>query len=106
MHPADANTLGRGNGAAALRVTFCPAPEQTNHDNDQKRHMPEDAISSTTRWSPTRRQLLRAEAAGAAALGASTLGTSRVWAQPAPGGDPVREPFTLGVASGDPQPDG
>jgi alkaline phosphatase D len=98
--------LGCGNGAVALRVMFCPAPEQTNHDNDKEKHMPEDAISSRIRWSPTRRQLLRAGAVGAAALGASTLGTSRVWAQPAPGDAPVREPFTLGVASGDPQPDG
>lgn len=55
--------------------------------------------ASGHRWSPTRRQLLQVGAAGAAALGVGPLvGRSSA--------APVRDPFTLGVASGDPLPDG
>ncbi|WP_433555836.1 alkaline phosphatase D family protein [Pseudonocardia xinjiangensis] len=68
--------------------------------------MPEHTAKPRPHWSPTRRQLLRVGAVGAAALGVSSLGESAAWAQAGPAGGPVREPFTLGVASGDPMPDG
>ncbi|MDQ3424382.1 MAG: alkaline phosphatase D family protein [Actinomycetota bacterium] len=55
--------------------------------------------------SVSRRQLLLGGAAGAATLGASTLFGPAAWAVPANRG-PVRAPFTLGVASGDPLPGG
>ena len=56
-------------------------------------------------WSPSRRDVLCAGLVGAAAAGASSFGLPRSPAQ-APQGRPVRAPFTLGVASGDPLPDG
>ena len=56
-------------------------------------------------WSPSRRDVLRAGVMGAAAVGASSLGVPRSRAQ-APQGGPVSAPFTLGVASGEPAPDG
>ncbi|KIH98438.1 alkaline phosphatase [Streptomonospora alba] len=56
---------------------------------------------------PTRR---RALAAGGATLGAAALGGPPAWADPDQNGTGGRgrisEPFTLGVASGDPLPDG
>jgi len=54
-------------------------------------------------WSVSRRRVL---VAGAAALGASALGTPSGWASPPRNRGPVRAPFSLGVASGDPTPDG
>ena len=66
-----------------------------------------------TETSPTnsprisRRRLLRGGATvGAAALGTSVLGGPSAWAVSPTNRGPVREPFTLGVASGDPMPDG
>ena len=56
---------------------------------------------------PTRRQVLLAGAGLAgAAVGASSLGGSWAWAAPPPQAMALREPFTLGVASGDPLPGG
>ena len=62
-------------------------------------------ITARASWSPSRRDVLRAGLVGAATIGASTLGTPRSRAQ-SPAGGPVRGPFTLGVASGEPLPDG
>ena len=61
--------------------------------------------SGPTAWSPSRRDILRAGLVGTAAVGASSLGLPKGWAQAATGG-PVRNVFTLGVASGEPLPDG
>lgn len=55
-----------------------------------------------SRQPPTRRQLLQATGLG------SALGLLPAWARSAPAGGiahPDHNPFTLGVASGDPQPD-
>ncbi|WP_291588211.1 alkaline phosphatase D family protein [Comamonas sp. UBA7528] len=55
-----------------------------------------------SRQPPTRRQLLQASCLG------SALGLLPAWARSAPAGGiahPDHDPFTLGVASGDPQPD-
>ncbi|GAA4936581.1 alkaline phosphatase PhoD [Streptomonospora halophila] len=75
-----------------------PAPENTPNP---------DPPLSTAAASPTRR---RALTAGGAAIGALALGTGPAWAQPghngAGGRGRITEPFTLGVASGDPLPDG
>ncbi|MEX2100832.1 MAG: alkaline phosphatase D family protein [Acidimicrobiia bacterium] len=49
-----------------------------------------------------RRLLLGGAALGATAVGRSTLGPAWAWA----GGPTIVDPFTLGVASGDPHPDG
>ncbi|SFB52928.1 alkaline phosphatase D [Amycolatopsis marina] len=63
--------------------------------------------SSSSSGSVSRRRVLLGGAAGVAALGASSaLGSLPVWAS-----DPIRQqvptgPFSLGVASGDPLPDG
>jgi alkaline phosphatase D len=62
-----------------------------------------DAPGSTPRPSPTRRTFLLG---GAAALGTSALGATAAWASPVRTQNAVRGPFTLGVASGDPLPDG
>ena len=53
----------------------------------------------------TRRQLLLGGAgATAGAVAASNLGGAWAWAAPPPQAQAIREPFTLGIASGDPQP--
>ncbi|SFS96171.1 alkaline phosphatase D family protein [Saccharopolyspora flava] len=52
---------------------------------------------------PNRRQVLLA---GSAALGAAALGTSGLANAAGAGASRIREPFQLGVASGDPLPDG
>ena len=56
----------------------------------------------------TRRRLLQTGAGVVAvSAGASALGGAWAWAAPAPAAArPVRDPFTLGVASGDPTPGG
>lgn len=55
----------------------------------------------------TRRRLLQGGAGVlAGAAGASTLGGAWAWAAPPPVAQAVREPFTLGIASGDPSPGG
>lgn len=67
--------------------------------------MPEPTVSPLSRGSLSRRQLLVGGAAGAGALAATAaLGRSMSGGQSGRG--PVRAPFTLGVASGDPLPDG
>ncbi|MUL40634.1 alkaline phosphatase [Streptomonospora sp. PA3] len=66
-------------------------------------------LPSPAARTPTRRRALAAGTAtlGAAALGAGTLGASPAWAEPGAGrGRRITDPFTLGVASGDPLPDG
>jgi alkaline phosphatase D len=68
--------------------------------------MQDHTVPQRAPWSPTRRQVLSAGAAGAAALGASSLRSTRAWAGSTGGVGPVRGPFSLGVASGDPLPDG
>ena len=62
----------------------------------------QSAATGGALWSPSRRDVLRAGLVGAAAVGASTLGLPRSRAAVGP----VRAPFTLGVASGEPLPDG
>ncbi len=55
----------------------------------------------------TRRQvLLRGAGVTAGALVGSTVGGAWAWAAPPPVARAVRDPFTLGVASGEPAPDG
>jgi alkaline phosphatase D len=69
--------------------------------------MSDSTGSSSSSGSVSRRQMLLGGAAGVAALGASSaLGSVPVWAS-----NPIRSrvpsaPFSLGVASGDPLPDG
>ncbi len=53
----------------------------------------------------SRRTLLQGAALTATAVAGTSFGGARAWAAP-PNGGPVRQPFTLGVASGDPEPDG
>ncbi|GAB3451063.1 alkaline phosphatase PhoD [Streptomonospora sediminis] len=67
---------------------------------------PQHPQSSAPSPAPTRRRALAAGSAtvGAAAL-AATAAPSTAWAAPG-GSNPVSDPFTLGVASGDPLPDG
>ena len=67
--------------------------------------MQDHTVPQRAPWAPTRRQVLSAGAAGAAALGASSLRSTRAWAGSTAGVGPVRGPFSLGVASGDPLPD-
>lgn len=67
--------------------------------------MPEHVDRPQTTWTPTRRQVLQAGVVGAAALGASAVGGPAARAG-SPRTGPVRQPFTLGVASGDPLPEG
>ncbi|MCF6521515.1 alkaline phosphatase [Streptomyces sp. JJ36] len=67
--------------------------------------MTRSARSSSNSPAPSRRGLL-AGAAGATVLGASTLGTSPAWARGPARRGTLHEPFTLGVASGEPLPDG
>ncbi|WP_426244553.1 alkaline phosphatase D family protein [Nocardioides sp. LHG3406-4] len=68
--------------------------------------MQDSSVPPRALWTPTRRGLLQVGAAGTAALGASAFGATP--ARAAARGDvgPVRGPFTLGVASGDPLPGG
>ena len=54
----------------------------------------------------SRRTLLQGAALTATAVAGTSFGGARAWAAPSPNGGPVRQPFTLGVASGDPLPDG
>lgn len=70
--------------------------------------MSDTTSSSAGRGPVTRRRMLLGGAAGAAVMGASALGAAPGWAdariasrRQVPG-----QPFTLGVASGDPLPDG
>jgi len=59
----------------------------------------------TPRPGLTRRRLLIGGAVGAAGtVAASSLGGAWAWAAPPPQAQAIREPFTLGIASGDPQP--
>ncbi|THA24426.1 alkaline phosphatase [Streptomyces sp. RKND-216] len=53
----------------------------------------------------TRRNMLTAGAVGAGVLAASALGTSTAWAAAPAAERRIRDPFTLGVASGEPHPD-
>lgn len=53
-----------------------------------------------------RRLLIGGAALGASALSGSVVGRAAAWASPNASRGPIREPFTLGVASGDPVPDG
>ncbi|WP_143466084.1 alkaline phosphatase D family protein [Kribbella sp. ALI-6-A] len=69
--------------------------------------MQDPSVTPATPWTPSRRRLLWSGALGAAALGTlspgpASAGTSRAGTT---GHGPVRGPFTLGVASGDPLPD-
>ncbi|MEB3370397.1 alkaline phosphatase D family protein [Saccharopolyspora mangrovi] len=54
-------------------------------------------------YRPNRRQVLLA---GSAAIGAAALGTTGLAGAAGAGAGPIREPFQLGIASGDPLPDG
>ena len=61
---------------------------------------------STARPGISRRTLLQGAALTASAVAGTSFGGATAWAAPAPNRGPVRQPFTLGVASGDPLPDG
>ncbi|MBA8823843.1 alkaline phosphatase D [Saccharopolyspora lacisalsi] len=66
-----------------------------------------DSASSSSPGPVSRRRVLLGGAAGAAALGASSaLGSVPVWANEPIRSQSPRAPFSLGVASGDPLPDG
>ena len=54
----------------------------------------------------SRRTLLQGAALTATAVAGTSFSGARAWAAPVPNSGPVRRPFTLGVASGDPEPDG
>ncbi len=54
----------------------------------------------------SRRTLLQGAALTATAVAGTSFGGAQAWAAPSPNGGRVRQPFTLGVASGDPEPDG
>jgi alkaline phosphatase D len=67
---------------------------------------PSEPRLSLPRPAVSRRNLLSAGAVGAGALAASTLGPTAAWAAAPARNRPIRDPFTLGVASGEPSPDG
>ena len=60
----------------------------------------------TARPGISRRTLLQGAALTASAVAGTSFGGARAWAAPAPNGGRLRQPFRLGVASGDPLPDG
>ncbi len=68
--------------------------------------MSESSRASLSRPSVSRRNMLTAGAVGAGVLAVSALNTPTAWAASPVRDRPVRDPFSLGVASGEPLPDG
>ncbi|EST28465.1 hypothetical protein N566_22705 [Streptomycetaceae bacterium MP113-05] len=67
---------------------------------------PPATVEAVTRPGVTRRNMLTAGAVGAGVLAASALSVAPARAAAPARNRPIRDPFTLGVASGEPHPDG